>query len=494
MRKYIQAHEEHAITPLTISSMHHGWSSKILIKLLDGQRVGVNTFCSHQNKGLVFYTDGEAWDKGSDYLIGKIQLRPKFVKLVKDRSEALANELLKIIRKSESYDFSEWTNSQLTHYLSKTYKLTNDLSAYGYIPVLSDHLFNKYTHLLKKIIKQAIYKKGIKLSIPETFNTLTSPIKPIYSRQAHIDFLKMVSGSKGKLLNQDKKKIVNFYQKWHWVSYGHLGPKVTLEETVANLKQALKNRKVSKRELKELLNCRQNLIKKQHQLFKKLGLNQQEKYLFKVAQLFTYLKGLRMEIYYGMFYHWGRILKEMSRREKVPQKLLYYCSIKELSNWLKDKRAVSVKTLKQRAKYCVWIAKTETEQDVLVGARAKAYLKKHAKSKKEKIKDVLVIHGNVASVGYAKGRVKIVNKASEIKKVNKGDILVSIVTNPALLPAMKKAAAFVTDVGGINSHAAIVAREFKKPCIIGTKIATKVLKDGDLIELDTRRGDIKKVK
>lgn len=64
---------------------------------------------------------------------------------------------------------------------------------------------------------------------------------------------------------------------------------------------------------------------------------------------------------------------------------------------------------------------------------------------------------------------------------------------PAFMPAMKKAVAFVTDEGGITSHAAIIAREMKKPCIIGTKIATKVLRDGDLVEVDANKGIVRKI-
>jgi len=59
---------------------------------------------------------------------------------------------------------------------------------------------------------------------------------------------------------------------------------------------------------------------------------------------------------------------------------------------------------------------------------------------------------------------------------------------------MKKAAAFVTDEGGITCHAAIVARELKKPCIIGTKIATQALKDGDEVEVDADKGAVKLLK
>jgi len=64
-------------------------------------------------------------------------------------------------------------------------------------------------------------------------------------------------------------------------------------------------------------------------------------------------------------------------------------------------------------------------------------------------------------------------------------------TDPRYVFAMKKAGAIVTDEGGITCHAAIVARELKKPCIIGTKIATKVLKGGDLVEVDAERGIVR---
>ena len=76
-------------------------------------------------------------------------------------------------------------------------------------------------------------------------------------------------------------------------------------------------------------------------------------------------------------------------------------------------------------------------------------------------------------------------------KMEKGDILVSQITYPNLLPAMKKAAAIVTNVGGVICHAAIIARELNIPCIVGTKNATKVLKDGDIIEVNANNGIIK---
>ena len=106
---------------------------------------------------------------------------------------------------------------------------------------------------------------------------------------------------------------------------------------------------------------------------------------------------------------------------------------------------------------------------------------------------VFELHGQTASLGQAKGKVKIINSASDMKKMKTGDILVSIATNPDVVPAMKKAAAIVTEQGGVTSHAAIVSRELGTPCVIGTKIATKVLKDGDVVEVDADKGIVRKV-
>jgi phosphohistidine swiveling domain-containing protein len=110
---------------------------------------------------------------------------------------------------------------------------------------------------------------------------------------------------------------------------------------------------------------------------------------------------------------------------------------------------------------------------------------------KEMIEQTTELKGQCGCQGYAKGTVKIVNVIEEMEKVHDGDILVSISTQPDLVPAMKRAAAFVTEQGGVTSHAAIVAREMNKPCVIGTKIATKVLKDGMMVEVDATKGIVR---
>lgn len=101
--------------------------------------------------------------------------------------------------------------------------------------------------------------------------------------------------------------------------------------------------------------------------------------------------------------------------------------------------------------------------------------------------------GQSAFPGLAQGIARIVIDPATVKQFNRGDILIAGWTRPEFVPLMKKAGAIVTDGGGILSHAAIVARELKKPCIIGTKIATQVLKDGDRVEVDAEKGVVRKI-
>ena len=98
--------------------------------------------------------------------------------------------------------------------------------------------------------------------------------------------------------------------------------------------------------------------------------------------------------------------------------------------------------------------------------------------------------GNTASPGIGSGIVKIANEPNEFSKVQKGDVLVTKMTNPDMVPVMKRAAAIVTDLGGTTCHAAIVSREMGIPCIVGTGNATSVLKENTMITVDATHGKV----
>jgi phosphohistidine swiveling domain-containing protein len=115
---------------------------------------------------------------------------------------------------------------------------------------------------------------------------------------------------------------------------------------------------------------------------------------------------------------------------------------------------------------------------------------------KEKVKpefsdQIKVIKGTGVSSGKAQGKVKIFISSIDYEEIPEGAVLVTGMTNPQLVPYLKKAAAIVTDEGGITCHAAIISREMHKPCVVGTLNATQILKDGDEVEVDANHSVVK---
>jgi pyruvate,water dikinase len=100
----------------------------------------------------------------------------------------------------------------------------------------------------------------------------------------------------------------------------------------------------------------------------------------------------------------------------------------------------------------------------------------------------ILIQGQGASPGIAAGRVVLVASMKDVGKVQSGDIMVTRMTNPDMVPAMRKVAGIVTDEGGMTCHAAIVSRELGTPAVVGTKKATAVLKEGQTVTIDGEKG------
>ena len=104
----------------------------------------------------------------------------------------------------------------------------------------------------------------------------------------------------------------------------------------------------------------------------------------------------------------------------------------------------------------------------------------------------IILKGVGASPGTAEGNVKVILSLKDLSKMKEGNVLISLETNPQLIPAMLKASAIVTEIGGILSHAAIVARELGIPCVVGAKNATSILHENAKVVVDGRKGYVYK--
>jgi len=130
------------------------------------------------------------------------------------------------------------------------------------------------------------------------------------------------------------------------------------------------------------------------------------------------------------------------------------------------------------------------EDIYILQSRPITTIKKEKDKEEAKMEDggKILLEGQGASPGVATGKVVIVSSIKDLGRVNEGDIMVAKMTNPDMVPAMRKASAIITDEGGMTCHAAIVSRELGTPAAVGTKKATKELTEGQTVTVDGEKG------
>ena len=185
----------------------------------------------------------------------------------------------------------------------------------------------------------------------------------------------------------------------------------------------------------------------------------------------------------------SQFLKEITKRKKIPFKELCYYKSKEIIDLVEKNKIIDTKL-----RFTGFIMYYTMNKDLhyYYGKEAVNFMTPYLKEKIDK--DAKSISGIVVSKGkIVKGKAKVILTPRNIENMDDGDILIAPMTSPDYIIAMRKASAIITDSGGMTSHAAIVSRELKKPCIVGTKVASKWLKDNDIIEVDTDKGVVRKL-
>ena len=202
-----------------------------------------------------------------------------------------------------------------------------------------------------------------------------------------------------------------------------------------------------------------------------------------------YLMDKKKEILTHFHFAITPLYKEVGRRLGLSLEEVRWFLWSELKDVLENKPALTGKIAASREKFSV-IKFYEGRADFLDFGKSQKIVKDIRADQQALVNK---LKGTPASAGKVRGTVCCLKSAKENSKIKKGQILVVSNTTPDFMPALKKAAAIVTNEGGLTCHAAIVSRELKIPSIVGTKIATQVFKDGDLVEVDANLGIIKKI-
>lgn len=395
---------------------------------------------------------------------------------------------------------------ELQGFITELYSLSKELCKYGFPAVASDFYHFTLSNELDIITKRRISEKGLSRKSQEYVSILTTPTRDLILKKENIELFEIAAEIKKAVKEKFKStedlenlilgkypalnaRLQNHVSRYFWINYGYQGAVWGVREFINEIFEATNTFSNIDSEIVKLKSAGKNLEAMQKAYAAELGLDKREIDLFRAAQDLMFLKAYRIDVRSKANYTFDRIFAELARRHKVSLQELRYMTLDEVSKFIETGHA-DKKTLKERRKHSVCVQKGE-EINVYVGKEADSILEEMVEE--EDVKEVREIRGQVACLGRVKGPVKIVIRLADMNKVVPGDILVSIGTTPDYVPAMAKAVAFVTDTGGITCHAAIVAREMNKPCIVGTKIGTKILKDGDIVEVDAVHGIVRKL-
>ena len=191
-----------------------------------------------------------------------------------------------------------------------------------------------------------------------------------------------------------------------------------------------------------------------------------------------------------------QLITTLSNMFKIKKELALFLSYKDVCDLFNGK-PIDESKLKER-KQCFVMAGINKELIKFSFKESKII----ANIFEKYIKETKELTGTIACKGKITGKAVVMptifkNLGKALIKINKimkkGDILISHTTSPEITVLCEKSSAIVTDQGGLGSHAAIISRELNIPCIVGTQIATRVFKTGDIVEVDANKGIVKKL-
>ncbi|MBW2967590.1 hypothetical protein KY362_03825 [Candidatus Woesearchaeota archaeon] len=395
---------------------------------------------------------------------------PTINKEVDIRSKALLD-----FARSLKTDLSSLSDDDLAQKYSDFCFTLMSMRIYSSLPTTLDHASKLWTKRLNKIIEDKVEPDNQN----EVFSLMTTPEQTSYVKEYALAIAKLGAGTE----DTAKESAKDIAERFAHINYAFEGTPITEADVKAKIDE--KSPEEHRAFLDEHEKDIKEVPKKKAATAAKYGFTDKELTDFSIGADIVWIKFYRKGVFAESYYCAEFLLREIGKRLGLtenhlrnmrPQEVLAALATGEFPAELIDRRIARSAILMEGGQTLALDPKFEESFSPLIIEE-----------------DIREIKGQAAFAGTAEGVVRIVNLPSEMSKFEDGDILVSRSTNPSLVPVMEKAAAFVTDLGGLTCHAAIVAREMKKPCIVGTTVATKLLRDGDRVIVDAKKGEVRKL-
>ena len=447
-----------------------------------------NSYCFLRQKMVKAVWDTKYVIKSGINIINNMLDNKYFDKKLKE-NDRLLKRLLIEYEKIEKTDLAALSDNKFIELFKEFHSAFLDWWSFAQIEEPIDHAAE---FLLRKVIPE------------KHFAIITSPSEKSYTTVEEEELFKIalkVKQNKSALklfAKEDKairhklsKEIDNMLKehvrKYFWLQTNYY-ERITLDVDyfIDNIKSIIRDNidvnEVIRNNEKRIAEVR----KEKTELIKNLDIDDRYKKLIKLVDFFCIFRDDRKALSLRGNHYMGAFIDEAAKRTGIDKNLLYWCTPYEVPRILKGK--FNLNELKLRQEHMTLIV-TDKGMKIITGKESSDFEKK--KLGNEFSQDVQEFEGMRAQGGRVTGEIIKILDPRDAARFKQGSILVTTMTSPDFVAIMKKAAAIITDEGGITSHASIVAREFGIPCVIATKIATSVLNDGDKVEVNANHGIVK---
>ena len=451
--------------------------------------------------------DLDDYNSFAKFVFNKLSSDRRFARLMLGHVYAAIRRRHLFDKKVLRTNLQRLSNTKLAVLFEKFYWYFFDMSAWSVPFAFTEYGTPLWTNYLMSYLNKLDLLSS---QMPaEIYQILTSNSKQTYTAREKENILKLAMTVKKSralkaLFRKPTERIIGLapvQQKvfWHklkqhvrryaWINFGFEGPLLSEEYFIGVIKDWVlhKNPRV---EYKKIKKDRGTLVKKQNRLLNQLRVDEKHRWMFWVVREFGFQKTYRKDVEYYSYYTYDVMLQELARRLGATVNQAHYLLKDEIIAILQGKKQVDVSELNERIR-CNFYVVINGRGKLLVGKRARQFIKKI--KARPVPKGLHELSGQCAFPGKVNGKVKVIRGKEDYSKFKSGDILVFYATNPNMVSLMKMARAIVTDEGGVTCHAAIVSRELRIPCVIGTRFATKILKDGARVEVDASKGIVKKL-
>jgi len=407
--------------------------------------------------------------------------------------EPIAKEWLDWLREIHKKDLKSTSDRELVDFSLKYRAFYKEVYGRYFVVLVLEQPLTKH---LQNVLEERCAKDAA-----SAFTILTSSYDAMHTRQEEKERLQIAMQIKKNkewndiFLKETKEieeavgkdnellaLIEKHLERWFWITRDYEDPVLTKNDVLEKIKETLNAHDVEKK-AHEAEHEQQGIERKIVEKEKELQLSEEERRFFAIMREGITLKELRKKIVSQSLYYFDAVIEEISQRTNLPLHLVRMLLPHDFEAVIiekKDKR----EDIEKRYNKCV-VGCEEGEYSLFQNEEAEQLFTTARKVNK----DVKELKGLSGAAGVARGPARIVLHPSDFHKVQEGDIMITVQAVPSFIKPLMLCKGIVADGGsGITSHPATLAREVGIPCVVQTKIATEIIKDGDMVEVDGNNG------